>query len=82
MAVEYTTVQEDTNCAEAKQTCATLQCPFGVTKHVDSNNCEICSCFNPCTKHVCRSGNQCAVEYYRDEQGQVQFRPVCRLRKL
>lgn len=81
-AVEYTTIQQDTSCADAKETCTALRCPFGVTKHVNSNNCEICSCYNPCTEYVCQPGNQCAIEYYSDEQSQVSFRPVCRLRKF
>jgi hypothetical protein len=60
-----------------------LHCPYGVERSVDSDDCEICRCHDPCKDYSCPDETRCAVDLYRNSQtGETEFRGVCRPSKL
>ncbi|GLH10987.1 Papilin [Gryllus bimaculatus] len=83
--IQETTVSESSygevpdHCKEATDRCKHLHCPYGVTRSVDSNNCEVCYCFEPCDGIVCPEGTSCGIDLYRDpDTSETAFRPTCR----
>jgi hypothetical protein len=70
-------------CHAATLECQLLQCPYGVERFVDSDDCERCQCHDPCKKYSCPDETQCAVDLYRNPQtGETEFRGVCRPSEL
>nr|CAD7588891.1 unnamed protein product [Timema genevievae] len=66
-------------CAEAREECNKLHCPYRVEKFVDSSDCERCRCHDPCREQYCPEGSLCAVDlYHNDETSQTEFRAICR----
>lgn len=70
------------SCEVARRECEDLKnCPYGVERWMDSDNCERCSCYNPCKSHECPANQQCSLDAYRNSEGNAEYRPVCRLSK-
>nr|CAD7426582.1 unnamed protein product [Timema monikensis] len=66
-------------CAEAREECNKLHCPYRVEKFVDSSDCERCRCHDPCRDQYCPEDTLCAVDlYHNDETSRTEFRAICR----
>ncbi|XP_021914576.1 papilin isoform X2 [Zootermopsis nevadensis] len=69
----------ENKCEAATLECHLLQCPYGVERFVDSDDCERCQCHDPCKKYSCPNETQCAVDLYHNLQtNETEFRGVCR----
>lgn len=70
------------SCAEENRACEELRCPYGIQRSVNSNNCEFCTCFDPCADFRCHEGSSCGIDLRRDEEtGRTVFIGECRLGK-
>lgn len=73
----------ENKCQAAALECHLLQCPYGVERFVDSDDCERCQCHDPCKKYSCPNETQCAVDLYHNLQtNETEFRGVCRPSEL
>nr|XP_045610870.1 papilin-like [Procambarus clarkii] len=74
--------QPDTRdqCRESVIACQLLQCPYGVQKRVDYDECERCSCYDPCDQVRCSNGTQCAIDLIAGGEGSRRnnYMAVCR----
>ncbi|XP_015589222.1 papilin isoform X3 [Cephus cinctus] len=48
-------------CAETREECRIIRCPYGKEAFVDSQDCERCRCVDPCTSRTCPEGTKCAI---------------------
>ncbi|KAK7075724.1 hypothetical protein SK128_022420, partial [Halocaridina rubra] len=71
---------DDYLCREDVIACQLLQCPYGVKKRVNYNDCEVCSCYDPCDEMRCYEGTQCAVDLIPLSENSVEttVQAVCR----
>ncbi|XP_036342960.1 LOW QUALITY PROTEIN: papilin-like [Rhagoletis pomonella] len=68
---------EPNPCDTYEHECRALRCPFGSRRvPVENSDCTRCVCENPCERHECPEGQQCAVDVSSDASRQ--FMPVCR----
>ncbi|XP_017478128.1 PREDICTED: papilin isoform X5 [Rhagoletis zephyria] len=68
---------EPNPCDTYEHECRALRCTFGSRRvPVENSDCTRCVCENPCERHECPEGQQCAVDVSSDASRQ--FMPVCR----
>ncbi|XP_046737173.1 papilin [Diprion similis] len=48
-------------CIEAQKECNEIHCPYGMVARIDEQNCERCSCADPCLPVRCQEGSKCVV---------------------
>ncbi|XP_055613416.1 papilin-like isoform X1 [Uranotaenia lowii] len=66
-------------CQEYIEECDRIHCPYGVARSYDAhNNCERCSCEDPCANTRCPSGTECAVDLQSDHRDDSVFVAICR----
>lgn len=64
-------------CAEARQECNTIHCPYGKEAFVDDQDCERCRCVDPCRAQICPDGTKCAITLVATKDG-TEYKGVCR----
>ncbi|XP_019882164.2 papilin isoform X4 [Camponotus floridanus] len=64
------------SCAEAKEECNIVRCPYGKEQYVDSQDCERCRCVDPCRTKVCPEGTRCAITLVATQDG-TEYKGVC-----
>lgn len=64
-------------CAEAREECNMIRCPYGKEEFVDSQDCGRCRCVDPCRTQVCPDDTKCAITLVGTEDG-TEYRGVCR----
>ncbi|XP_058455699.1 papilin isoform X2 [Malaya genurostris] len=66
-------------CDSYNQECLQLHCPYGVARSYDPHNdCERCSCEDPCQNERCPQGTECAVDLQSDYKDGTVFVAICR----
>lgn len=55
-----------------------MQCPYGVSRSYDGENCQRCECEDPCRDYQCGPDQLCAVDIQSSAQYGSEFVPVCR----
>lgn len=63
-------------CAEAKEECNIVRCPYGKEQYVDSQDCERCRCVDPCRTKICPEGTRCAITLVAT-QDDTEYKGVC-----
>ncbi|XP_072747679.1 papilin isoform X3 [Anoplolepis gracilipes] len=63
-------------CAEAKEECNIVRCPYGKEQYVDSQDCERCRCVDPCRTKSCPEGTRCAITLVATQEG-TEYKGVC-----
>ncbi|CAL1675129.1 unnamed protein product [Lasius platythorax] len=63
-------------CAEAKEECNIVRCPYGKEQYVDSQDCERCRCVDPCRTKICPEGTRCAITLVATQDG-TEYKGVC-----
>lgn len=63
-------------CAEAKEECNIVRCPYGKEQYVDSQDCERCRCVDPCRTKICPEGTRCAITLVATQDG-TEYNGVC-----
>ncbi|CAK9814021.1 Ppn [Anthophora quadrimaculata] len=64
-------------CAEAREECSIIRCPYGKEAFVDSQDCERCRCVDPCRTQICAEGTKCAITVVASKDG-TEYKGVCR----
>ena len=64
-------------CAEAREECNMIRCPYGKEEFVDSQDCGRCRCVDPCRTQACPDDTKCAITLVGTEDG-TEYRGVCR----
>jgi len=67
-------------CAEAKEECNIIRCPYGKEQYVDSQDCERCRCVDPCRTKICPEGTRCAITLVATQDG-TEYKGVCQSSK-
>lgn len=67
-------------CAEAKEECDIIRCPYGKEQYVDSQDCERCRCVDPCRAKICPNGTRCAITLVATQDG-TEYNGVCQSSK-
>lgn len=66
-------------CERYNDECRRLHCPYGMARSYNADNCEQCSCEEPCAQQRCPSGTECAVDLQSDPtDGGTVFVAICR----
>ncbi|XP_055525400.1 papilin isoform X2 [Wyeomyia smithii] len=66
-------------CESYNEECQQLHCPYGVARSYDAHNdCERCSCEDPCQNERCPPGTECAVDIQSDYKDGTIFIAICR----
>ncbi|XP_053682403.1 papilin [Sabethes cyaneus] len=66
-------------CESYNEECQQLHCPYGVARSYDPHNdCERCSCEDPCQHERCPLGTECAVDIQSDYKDGTIFVAICR----
>ncbi|XP_058811937.1 papilin isoform X2 [Topomyia yanbarensis] len=66
-------------CDSYNEECQQLHCPYGVARSYDPHNdCERCSCEDPCQNERCPQGTECAVDLQSDFKDGTVFVAICR----
>ncbi|KAL6256089.1 hypothetical protein P5V15_013324, partial [Pogonomyrmex californicus] len=63
-------------CAEAKEECNIIRCPYGKEQYVDSQDCERCRCVDPCRAKICPESTRCAITLVATQDG-TEYKGVC-----
>ncbi|XP_011689368.1 PREDICTED: papilin isoform X5 [Wasmannia auropunctata] len=63
-------------CAEAKEECNIIRCPYGKEQYVDSQDCERCRCVDPCRTMICRENTRCAIRLIATQDG-TEYEGIC-----
>ncbi|XP_077270107.1 proteoglycan-like sulfated glycoprotein papilin isoform X5 [Temnothorax americanus] len=63
-------------CAEAREECNIIRCPYGKEQYVDSQDCERCRCVDPCRTQICPEGTRCAITLVATQDG-TEYKGVC-----
>ncbi|XP_011062335.1 PREDICTED: papilin [Acromyrmex echinatior] len=63
-------------CAEAKEECNIIRCPYGKEQYVDSQDCERCRCVDPCRTKICPESTRCAITLVATQDG-TEYKGVC-----
>ncbi|XP_036145237.1 papilin isoform X3 [Monomorium pharaonis] len=63
-------------CAEAKDECNIIRCPYGKEQYVDSQDCERCRCVDPCRTKICPESTRCAITLVATQDG-TEYKGVC-----
>lgn len=67
-------------CAEAKEECNIIRCPYGKEQYVDSQDCERCRCVDPCRTKICPESTRCAITLVATQDG-TEYKGVCQSSK-
>ncbi|XP_021693567.1 papilin isoform X5 [Aedes aegypti] len=66
-------------CESYNEECRQIHCPYGIARSYDPNNdCERCSCEEPCAAVRCPAGTECAVDLQSDYRDGATFVAICR----
>nr|XP_046466549.1 papilin isoform X8 [Neodiprion pinetum] len=49
------------SCINAQKECNEIRCQYGMVARVDEQNCERCSCVDPCLPVKCQEGSKCVI---------------------
>lgn len=79
--IDVDTKDTKDKCAEAKNECNQIQCPYGKEQYVDSQDCERCLCVDPCRTKICPDGTQCTITLVQEET-EDKYKAVCRPSRL
>ncbi|XP_070527125.1 papilin isoform X2 [Cardiocondyla obscurior] len=63
-------------CAEAKEECTIIRCPYGKEQYVDVQDCERCRCVDPCRTKICPDGTRCAITLVAAQDG-TEYKGIC-----
>ncbi|RLU15132.1 hypothetical protein DMN91_013019 [Ooceraea biroi] len=63
-------------CAEAKEECNIIRCPYGKEQYVDPQDCERCRCVDPCRAQICPDGTRCTITLVATQDG-TEYKSVC-----
>ncbi|XP_055618805.1 papilin isoform X1 [Toxorhynchites rutilus septentrionalis] len=81
---EQTCVDKQVNnevdpCESHNEECRKIHCPYGIARSYDPNNdCEKCSCVEPCANARCPEGTECVVDLQSDYSDGSAFVAICR----
>nr|XP_029723407.1 papilin-like isoform X4 [Aedes albopictus] len=66
-------------CESYNEECRQIHCPYGIARSYDpTNDCERCSCEEPCAAVRCPAGTECAVDLQSDYRDGATFVAICR----
>jgi len=63
-------------CAEAREECNIIHCPYGKEQYVDSQDCERCRCVDPCRTKMCPESTRCAITLVATQDG-TEYKGIC-----